>query len=137
MSDKNLTASQEPDAAATYLTGVRERWEAVEDIYPSALAHLGKALSSTADVPRLLAAVEAALAHHQDDSYGRCVICLEHCTCVEDAYGSLPAPVPQAAGYAVMARAWEDCPHGNEPWPCKKYRDITAALTGEDGTDGN
>jgi len=78
---------------------------------------------------RLAGGVEIALAHHQDDGYGRCVTCLEHCTCVEDAYGSLPVPVPQATGYAVMARAWEDCPHGNGPWPCKEYRDITAELT--------
>jgi hypothetical protein len=135
MPDNNLTASQIADPVVTYLAEAEQRWDAAGNFrnssYPTALEHLGKALRSLADIPLLLRAVRAGLAHHQDDSYGRCITCREFCTCVEDAYGALPSPVPQATGYAVMARAWENCPHDFEPFPCKERRDITAALTGE------
>jgi hypothetical protein len=49
-----------------YLAAVQERWGAADGMtwhdYPTALELLGQALRSLADVPRLLAAVEAALA---------------------------------------------------------------------------
>jgi hypothetical protein len=61
------------------------------------------------DVPRLLAAVDAALAHHEKHlatgTQSVCTGCL-------DAYGE---PVE---------------------WPCEEYRAITRALTGEDGNGG-
>lgn len=85
---------------------------------------------SRTDVPALLHAVRAALDPHQDNG-GRCVTCREMCTCVEDA-------LPEG-GHMMYARemhqavwdAWANCTHGNEPWPCKRVRDIRAALLGE------
>ena len=42
-------------------------------------------------------------------------------------------PDPVADVHKALWTAWANCPHGNEPWPCKRYRAITAELLRKDG----
>lgn len=78
------------------------------------------------DAPVLAAALEAVLAIHQDDSYGRCMVCREFCDCFD------PPAVPDTV--EGWGRAAMDCPHGNEPWPCRTAKAIESAL--RDAQDG-
>ncbi len=63
-----------PDGTTAYLAEVRERWDTAHPAtwhdYATALEHLASALRSAADVPRLLAAVEAARSHHRPTHHG-------------------------------------------------------------------
>jgi hypothetical protein len=136
----------EPPEVAAWLTGVRERFAGVEQFKPlyvewaAGLERTGGGSEyawmarSLLDVPRLLAAVETALKPHREHE-GRCVTCLESCSCVGDGVASLPPDAPFATQNAMAFRSWSECTHGNEPWPCKPWRDITKALFG--GSDGN
>lgn len=88
MPDEKVTASQEVDPVVTYLAEAEQRWETAENArwqdYPTALRSL-------ADVPRLLAAVEAARNVHYlrenprmesgDDTH--CGLCGRRWPCVE------------------------------------------------------
>ena len=132
MSDNKMTSGQEGDAAAVYLAEARTRAE--RELRYICVAPEGPAWSCE-DVPRLLGAVEAVLSPHQEHE-GRCITCLEPCRCAEDAYIAEGCPASLTEAQALrIATAWAACAHGNEPWPCKPYRDITAELTGKDGTE--
>jgi|GEM_PF-6905502 len=92
------------DPVASTLAEIRERYEWGADRYVT----LGEVRNSAADVPRLLAAVEAALKVHQPVDRGtgaQCKGCATHVTFTR--------------------------------WPCPTVRAIAAALAGEDGGDGD
>jgi hypothetical protein len=110
-----MAAGQEPDPAAAYLAGARDRWSTADTMtwhdYATALELLAKALRSLADVPRLLKAVEAALTVHRRRDNPRMIT-------GEDAH----------------------CGACGHEWPCTNYRAarkaIAEALTGEEPADG-
>jgi hypothetical protein len=99
-----------PDAdAAVILAGIRERAAAAADLPLAEFARLidrdartvaGWIAASALDVPPLIRAVEAALAHHVE-------------AVIEDA--------------RPRFRYCKTC-SGHPKWPCPEVRDITAAL---------
>jgi len=77
-----------PDPVATHLQEVQERWDTAENAVYSTLLGRAQALVSLADIPRLVAALEAALAalaRHQKtitDKHGTvCAGCLSGWPC--------------------------------------------------------
>ena len=96
------------DRAAAYLAEVQNRAD-----YVTASAALGvganeNARRSAADVPALLAAVEAVLARHKP--------------------GARRAEIHTLEGGWRRVTACAGC---EEPWPCTDYRAISAELPGE------
>ena len=100
--------------------------------YPTALELLGAALRSLADVPRLLAAVEVALAPHVPREQRTRLPCERHRQwhlmpiglAEMDACAACSVAVSQVCSYC-------QCPH--DEWPCQPYQAITAALLGVAG----
>lgn len=107
------------DTLARKLAEIRERAE--DERRGMGLAD-GDFPATADDVPALLAALGAVLTVHQDDSYGRCMVCREFCDCFDP---------PEVVTVEDWGHAAMDCPHGNEPWPCATARAISSALLGE------
>jgi hypothetical protein len=98
------------DAAAAWLNGVRERAEHAERVLRLG-GNFGEAAArSQADVPRLLAAVEAVLKLHAPTG-----VFPPLQACSECSWPSPPSPVP---------------------YPCATVRAITRELTGEESGRG-
>jgi hypothetical protein len=95
------------DDVATTLAGIKERNE--QYITTLALTEHTAAGLPCGDVRLLLAALEAALTHH-----------------VEAVIEDMPVP---------RFRYCKTCT-GHPKWPCPEVRAITAALTGEEASDG-
>jgi hypothetical protein len=140
------------DRVAAWLAAVQERWGAAEGMtwhdYPTALEHLGQALRSLADVPRLLAAVEAALAKHKPTPSVRLVPCEAHKRWRGSLVGAPDIGQEFETENLRVRRACPACQVFDEPycgtcvggegrwqdWPCAEYRAITTELLR--GTDG-
>jgi hypothetical protein len=142
MPDNKVTTGQEADPADAFLAEAEQRWETAENArwqdYPTALEHLSKALRSTADVPRLLAAVRKVRERHGP---GRNVVlggtCLVHenhrffsITAIEAATVDACQDC-EGATYLSCAACGDHVPLDR----CPDRVAITEALTGKAGTD--
>jgi hypothetical protein len=114
MPDNKVTSSQEPDAA--YLAGIKDRL--------ANAINMGWATKS-GDTSRLLAAVEAALALHvQESRIGHVVFCEVH-----------QSPPWEQVCTDCVVTYYQRCKHCGCNGPCPTYLAIARALTGKDGTD--
>ena len=146
MTDDKITAALAP---------VRERMAACDDgFFTDQVA----CIRSAGDVPRLLAAVEAALSYHQRvPLYGNASTDGEPGNCPHDPDDGLHFEYVDEPGEwlcqgspegAVCASCTVDAAGERAPWPCDEYAallgaltgrsaaDVLAALTGKGGTDG-
>ncbi|MFG1683550.1 hypothetical protein ACGFNP_25500 [Nonomuraea sp. NPDC049269] len=70
---------------------------------------------------RARAQADAAIARVHDahpEHEGRCVRCVQWCTCMDDA----AATDPELRDLEALGLRWTECPHGNEPYPCPTVR---------------
>jgi hypothetical protein len=103
--------SGDTDPAAAWLDGVRERADHADRVLRSG-GNFGEAAArSQADVPRLLAAVEAVLKLHA------------------------PTDVFAGSGQACSECSWPS-PPSPVPYPCATVRAITREPTGEESGHG-
>jgi hypothetical protein len=126
------------DAADAALSAIRKR-QATLAAADWSDPDYGPAAMETAayeDVPRLLAAVDAVLALHQEGPYSlRGALCREH-----DNYRHFSITSDEASDEASRVAACTDCQVTvkrmcscrDAEWPCANRRAITRALTGED-----
>ena len=123
------------DRVASTLAEIRERFSAASKL------GYGGAILSAADVPLLLAAIEAVLKRHHRS--GRPVkthnLCRDH-SALAHYSGRMPREVIEICPECTVTEKWvcatcrHECPDDDE-WPCAEYRAITAALTGEEAAD--
>ena len=96
-----------PDSdPSSILTAIRERAAAVAEPTGDGILFIKRLQDSAADVPRLLAAFEVALAHH-----------------------------PQSIEIGVTGEAGPHCARCRTAWPCPEAQAITSALTGQEAGD--
>jgi hypothetical protein len=89
-----------------------------------------RSAASAADVPRLLAAVDAVLARHVPKTVTVTRLCgAHHRIVIPDCPDCVKRQVTTCAACDPV------CPDDNT-WPCADYLAISRELTGEDGTDG-
>ena len=89
-----------------------------------------RSAASAADVPRLLAAVDAVLARHVPKTVTVTRLCgAHHRIVIPDCPDCVKRQVTTCAACDPF------CPDDNT-WPCADYLAISRELTGEDGTDG-
>lgn len=129
-----MTADADPVAA--YLAAARQRWDTAENAVYATLLGRAQALTSLADVPRLLAAVEAVLARHvrQEQpvrSYDLDLRCPAHHWTTAAASVADIRNCPDCTYREHRVCANPDCrEHG---WPCPDYQAIaTELLRGND-----
>ena len=139
------------DTLAGRLAAIRERsdrpFDPAADPLPISHDAVRMLMESAADVPPLVAAVEAALKPHQPVPDVRLVPCAEHARW-RGALVGLPEDGDEFETENLrVRRACPACQVFDEPycracvndersyldWPCPAYAAITRALTGEDG----
>ena len=123
------------DPVAAYLAEVRERAEATHQGFSSNVTHY---LQSQQDVPRLLAAVQAALRlHHRQDrpvrSWDLDLRCPIHAAGIAVPSFETIRDCPDCTYRDRYVCANRDC--HDEDWPCAEYQAITRELLMRAETD--
>ena len=134
----------DPDPLTAELAAIRERTgRPVPDVTSLPISHRGvqalmAAAISAADVPRLLAAVEAAAAFHQPGPFALLgALCPEHEACRNFSITSSEAD-RVAACPKCSATVQRTCSHGAHAiWPCAEYRAIARELLGKEAGSGD
>lgn len=115
----------ETDQLTAALAEVRERVD--QSRYASAIA---PHIASAADVPRLLAALDALLARHVPKTVSVTHLCGGHRRIIVEGCPDCTTTV-----HKVCAACDPACPDDNL-WPCQDVQAITRALLPEDDTSG-